>query len=625
VRKVALALVVGPLSVALLLLAAELLCRATAGSSTALAPPRYLVRGGTADGREALVPGPHPPLPGARFRVDAIPIAHASGARRLLCLGDSTVHGHPFEPPATFPDWIAARLPRLIDRGCFETFNLGVNAMNSQAVLDLAGELAPLRPDVVVVYVGHNEFLDQWLPRVRRPLSNAVARLLDRCYVGRRVRAWLGPPPGGPGDLGLRGRDRRETIHDEPLLAPEELARGERALAAALHTLVGRIRDAGALPVLVLPVCDLLDTPPEWSSFSPATSAPERERFRARLDELIERRRALEARPSDSASGADAEADAAKESRALLAALSELKAADAGVARVDYERGRLLLRVGELSAAKQALLAARDRDGHPIRAPSARLDAIRAAARETSALLVDPWPLFEAAAQDGIPGQHGLFVDYCHPDLLGHRLLAEAILRELARHGALVAPEQWRFDAEPDVADYEAEMGLSRAAQADSLARRGLFLVGESYLDAANDEPLGAADALFGLALQTDDRCALARAGRGAVALVRGESQRALAEFEAASDLDPRALDLFAEKEATVPAVKELFERNGLTIREGRARRRGRAPPGRAARARRRRARRRTRGPRAPRRRPGSRSSGRPRSPDSRRASRARR
>jgi lysophospholipase L1-like esterase len=570
VKKLALALVV-LLAVALLLLLGELVCRLVTPAGSELAPPRFLVEGRDAAARAALVPGPNPPLPGARFRVEAIPLERPSGTTRLLCLGDSTVHGHPFEPPAPFADWLAARLPRLLEGRegrRFEVWNLGVNASNAERVLDLADELAPLRPDVVVVYVGHNEFLDQWLPGIERPLGHALARRLDRSFLGRRVASWIGRSDAAP-PAQLR---RRELVHDAPLLSPAELERGERRFGDDLAAIVARVREAGARPLLVLPVCDLGDTPPEWSSFTRVPAGEARERFRNRLQETIGARQELERRrDGDPKSGAER---GAAEVRRWLGVVDELAALDPGVARLDFERGRLLRLLGDAEGAKRALVAARDRDGHPIRATSARLETIRRVARENDALLVDPWPLFERAAKDTIPDQQGLFVDYCHPDLKGHRLLAEAILRELARAGAIAATSEWRFDAEPDEAAYESTMGLSRAAQAESLARRGLFLIGQGFLEAANEEPLAAADALFALALEVDGRCALAFTGRGAAALVRRQGERALGEFDRAFEIDPHSLDLIVEKEASVPTVKELFEANGLTVRAGRVERR---------------------------------------------------
>src|SRR5256885_9239795 len=37
----------------------------------------------------------------------------SAGTHRILCLGDSTMHGYPFDPPVPFADWIDRKSTRL--------------------------------------------------------------------------------------------------------------------------------------------------------------------------------------------------------------------------------------------------------------------------------------------------------------------------------------------------------------------------------------------------------------------------------------------------------------------------------------------------------------------------------
>src|SRR5688572_18677460 len=99
-RRLALAIVGAPLVVAALLLLGELACRIATPAGSPHAPVRYLELRAAVPGGEpaALVPGPRPPFANARFWPTAIPMEKPAGATRVLFLGDSTVHGHPFEP-----------------------------------------------------------------------------------------------------------------------------------------------------------------------------------------------------------------------------------------------------------------------------------------------------------------------------------------------------------------------------------------------------------------------------------------------------------------------------------------------------------------------------------------------
>ena len=566
-RRLLLVIVGGPLVAAALLLIGEWSCRALTPSDSPLAPPRYFeLRAATRDAPAALVPSARPPFANARFWPESIPVAKPAGVLRVLCLGDSTVHGHPFEPPAAFPDWLAVRLPHLLPGRRFEVWNLGANAMNSEAVLDLARELGVLHPDLVVVYVGHNEFLDAWREASERPLTHRVHRLLATTWLGRRVSSWL-PSTPAPAVQPTRSAGGAGAVDDEPALAAAAIARGLRNFEENLGAIARTIHAMDATPVLCAPVCDAVDTPPERSCFAASTPSAARPPFREHLARLREERLALEARLR-----AEAAADVGARARELLAETGELARVDATVAQVAYERGRLLRLAGDGEAARAALLEARDLDAEPIRATSRLLAIVRAVAAREEALLVDPWPLFvdAAAAQLGLPGQDGFFVDYVHPEIAGQRLIADAILRELARRGVFAPATEWRFADEPDLATYEAAMGFSAQRQADSLARRGLFALGQGQLDPGAVDSMRAAEALFTTALAVEPRCALAHAGRGALALVRGDGAAGLAELDRAHELDPAALSILLENYEKLPVVRDLFERAGVTVKDGR-------------------------------------------------------
>lgn len=565
-KRLLLATLFAPLMVAMLLGLLEFGARALLPADSPVRPRHWFERRGGGDTAE-LVISARPPLTGARFRRDSWPIAKATGTTRIVCLGDSTVHGHPFDPPAPFADWLAARLPELLPGRAFEVWNLGVNGMNADLVASLAQEIAPLAADLAIVYVGHNEFLDQHLGASLRPLGDAVAHALGGSVAYGWLAAQTAPATTTAADPLVAALRQRGAIDATPLLPTEAIERGLRRYEANVHAIVATLHAAGTIPLLCLPICDLRDTPPQRSTLPSNLSAARAAELREALAALfVARAEFVHARTIDSAAPWPP----------LLARWRD-EAADRRLeaptfASLRYELGQLALLTGDVVPARLDLEAARDHDGHPIRATQALQAAIRRVVAQThattGAALADPWPALAAAAP-AIAGQDGWFVDYVHPDLRGHQLLADVLLHAMAEQSLLAPSAEWRFDREPDAATYEQRMGLSRAAQATSLARRGMFALGQAYLDPASSLLQGAADA-FERALTLDPECALGFAGRGALALLRGDGAAALASFDAAAARDPAALQFLLDNHAGNASVRELFARAGLTVQEGR-------------------------------------------------------
>jgi lysophospholipase L1-like esterase len=95
----------------------------------------------------------------------------------------------------------------------FEVLNLGCSGYGSERVeLVLEQALAHLEPDVVVLYTGHNEFIEMperharggWLARLR--VVHSLARLLRRAGAGRVPEPWF------PEFEAFRGMSYEETL-----------------------------------------------------------------------------------------------------------------------------------------------------------------------------------------------------------------------------------------------------------------------------------------------------------------------------------------------------------------------------------------------------------------------------
>ncbi|HKE01379.1 MAG TPA: hypothetical protein VKE69_10250, partial [Planctomycetota bacterium] len=132
--------------------------------------------------------GPHPTdAPTAREP------APKSGPFRIVAVGDSTAVGFPYGEPLSFTSLLASGLTAATSRPC-EARHVGVPGRSSAGVVAELDAAFAERPDVLVVYVGHNEFAQRLA--VRSPFGpirhggfeNVVPGLHD---LAASVRGWL--------------------------------------------------------------------------------------------------------------------------------------------------------------------------------------------------------------------------------------------------------------------------------------------------------------------------------------------------------------------------------------------------------------------------------------------------
>ena len=197
-QRIGLACVVPPLLVVALLAAAEL-----AAAFFGDPRPRFWTRTRDWEGRALFVASAAPPVANARFRTERFPARPPQGSRRLICVGDSTCYGFPFDPPVPFACWLDLRLKKLLPQQPVEVVNLGASALCSENVLDLLTEIGVGGADVVVVYVGHNEFLDAATLPLVAPAAHAVQRLLRSSRFGWSVLSRIGATAAADGSYAL--------------------------------------------------------------------------------------------------------------------------------------------------------------------------------------------------------------------------------------------------------------------------------------------------------------------------------------------------------------------------------------------------------------------------------------
>jgi hypothetical protein len=204
------------------------------------------------------------------FRPASFPAAKAPGTYRIFCLGGSTVLGHPFAVETSFTTWLQIDLEAADPDRRWEVINCGGISYASYRLVPILEEVLRHEADLVIVYTGHNEFLEDRQYAPIRDLPRAVAwpwELLLQTRTYNLLRAGYerlaGPqdaPEGRPilgpeADAMLDWQGGFDRYHRD-----ERLREGViRHFRCNLERMVGIARDAGVPLILANPVSNLRD------------------------------------------------------------------------------------------------------------------------------------------------------------------------------------------------------------------------------------------------------------------------------------------------------------------------------------------------------------------------------
>lgn len=89
---------------------------------------------------------------------DLFDITQQDNAYRIFVLGGSSAAGFPYMPLGAFSRYIKQRLEQNYPNRNIEVVNLGIAAVNSYTILDLIPDVIEQKPDVILIYAGHNEY-----------------------------------------------------------------------------------------------------------------------------------------------------------------------------------------------------------------------------------------------------------------------------------------------------------------------------------------------------------------------------------------------------------------------------------------------------------------------------------
>ena len=89
---------------------------------------------------------------------NAFDIIKKDKAFRVFILGGSSAAGYPFSPNGDFGKYIKRRLELLYPHNTIEVVNVAMTAINSFTLRDLTPAILEQKPDLILIYAGHNEY-----------------------------------------------------------------------------------------------------------------------------------------------------------------------------------------------------------------------------------------------------------------------------------------------------------------------------------------------------------------------------------------------------------------------------------------------------------------------------------
>jgi len=327
---------------------------------------------------------------------------------RIFCLGGSTTAGFPYEMTVPFPQQLAFLLQADYPQREIEVINLGLPNINSFTVVDWMPEILQQDPDLILLYIGHNEFYGAYGSGSTISLGNdgRIIRLILKLQKFRLanmitslIHGFTDSPQIDP------GLTPRETLIAEKFIESNSGLRVKTRenFATNLNIIIQACQSAGVPIILSNLVSNVRDQMP------------------------------LEPRSNP---------------QQKLNKTHEL-----------YLKGLKQFQQGDTATAYISLGRARNNDRVPLRGNNLFNEILNEQARRHGIPIVDMENAFRYASPAGIPG-NDLFCDHLHPNPLGYHLMARQFYSAMVQTALLPPISRQQLPLKPlFVTDLDWEIG----------------------------------------------------------------------------------------------------------------------------------------------------------------------
>ena len=371
------------------------------------------------------------------FRPDSFLSEKPADGFRIFCLGGSTVQGRPYSIETSFSSWLEMALRSAHPGQHWEVVNCGGVSYASYRLVPILKEILRYDPDLIILYTGHNEFLEDRTYEVVKRQPGWLLSFHERLSHFRTYRFFrsLFVQHNGSG-LAVSAAHQILPAEVEAELdfqnGLEFYQRDDRWREGVvshfefnLNQMAKMSGRAGIPLILVNPVSNLRGTAPFKSEFRQTVPVE----VRQQVDSL--------------ATGQSGPfASVIEESERL----QELLILAPDYAELPYRLGQCLAAQNQWKVAHELFIRAKDSDICPLRMLESMHGAIFQTARKHDLPVVDVRAYFEERSVGGIPGDQFL-IDHVHPTIYGHQCIAELLTQKMNQLGLLdVSNPDWIAD-----------------------------------------------------------------------------------------------------------------------------------------------------------------------------------
>ncbi|MGD8779036.1 MAG: GDSL-type esterase/lipase family protein [Ignavibacteria bacterium] len=321
---------------------------------------------------------------------DCFDIQKKTNSFRVFVLGGSSAEGFPYSPMGSFSRYIRRRLELVYPNTPIEVINIGMSAVNSYTILDFLPDVLDQKPDLILIYAGHNEYYgalgvgslqsfgsSRTITKLMLYLNNYKLTQLVRDTIQWILSSFSSEDDKSSGTL-MASMPKDKYI----LLNSEEYKSGLEQFKDNFTDILSMIKDKGVPVIISMLVSNLKDQKPFISVNTPGYKS---------ADEIYEE------------------------------AMNELK--NSNIINADS-----LFRL------------AKDLDGLRFRAPEKINEIIDDLGKEFHVATVPMDSIFNSASPGGIVGDN-LIVDHLHPNVKGYQLMGKAFYDSMEKLGYLPRTE----------------------------------------------------------------------------------------------------------------------------------------------------------------------------------------
>jgi tetratricopeptide (TPR) repeat protein len=313
-----------------------------------------------------------------------------SNAFRLFVLGGSSAAGYPFSPLGSFSRYVRDRLKLSYPSSKIEVVNISMTAVNSYTVRDLFPGVLEQKPDLILIYAGHNEYYGALGVGSMESLGTSRKMVNLLLYLNRfKTVELLRNTIQWVMELFSGNEEKQSGTLMSRMAKDQYIEFDTETFNDGISQFEGNIRDIldmakeRKVPVILSTlVSNLKDQPPfisiEANNFPPA-------------DKI-------------------------------------------------YSQAKYELSSGNYRVADSLFRIAKDLDGLRFRAPEKINEIITSLSREYKLPLVNLDSAFSSISPDGITGSN-LMTDHLHPTLEGYQLLGKLFFEKMEQSDYLPASE----------------------------------------------------------------------------------------------------------------------------------------------------------------------------------------